>query len=68
MIKLVLAGGEPSHSSKKVQIEIILTVGKDFCLLEKKKQKNTDIIIPRCGDLIFPSSVTVLIHKKYCCI
>lgn len=64
MIKLVLAGGEPSHSSKKVQIEIILTVGKDFCLLEK----NTNIIIPRCGDLIFPSSVTVLIHKKYCCI
>lgn len=39
MIKLILAGGEPSHSSKKkVQIEIILTVGKDFCLLEKKKK------------------------------
>lgn len=47
MIKLVLAGGEHSHSSKKVQIEIILTVGKRFLFAGKS------IIIPRRGDLYF---------------
>lgn len=36
MIKLVLVGGEPSHSSKKVQIEIILTVGKRFLFAGRK--------------------------------
>lgn len=44
IIKLVLAGGEPSHFSKKEQIELILTVQKGVLFAGK------NIIIPRCGD------------------
>lgn len=36
MIKLVLVGGEPSHSSKRVQIEIILIVGEKISVCWKK--------------------------------
>lgn len=47
MIKLVLAVEEPSHFSKKVQIELILTVQKRFLFAGK------NIIISRCGDFYF---------------
>lgn len=46
MIKLVLPGGESSHFSKKVQIELILIEEKSSVCWKK-------IIIPRCGDLYF---------------